>query len=118
MSNRERHYPRIGLIRSRWSGHRELAPARGLLRTCVACKLSRKSLCPEPAWPSSPSLPTTVAPFDCQLVLSGAEGDRLARRPDANQVAVELHISVGAVDDDLDPTVVGGYIDNDAQRDQ
>src|SRR5271166_398717 len=53
MSNRERHYPRIGLIRSRWSGHRELAPARGLLRTCVARKLSRKSLRPGPAVPGS-----------------------------------------------------------------
>ncbi|MGA2701191.1 MAG: hypothetical protein ABSH35_08845 [Isosphaeraceae bacterium] len=60
----------------------------------------------------------TVAPLDRQFMRTGAESDRLARRLDENLLAVDLHIGFGAVDDDLDATIVGGHVDDDAQRDQ
>src|SRR5271157_849861 len=63
------------------------------------------------------SLELAVAPFDRESVLAGAEGDRLARRLDEDLLTVYLNISFGALDDDLDATVVGGHVEGDAQRD-
>ena len=66
----------------------------------------------------SAGLEFTVAPLDRQFMRTGAESDRLARRLDDDLLAVDLHIGFGAVDDDLDATIVGGHVDDDAQRDQ